>query len=232
MALLLQACGPLRQVQKVESQVPIIGSVGKYQSTLFKKGFQKIGKPRLSQAIAVTFRSMPLLNRTKARYVKYRDAMGLPPLESVMDSSQIAHLKYFQFEISDMVQLVNQLNQENNTDLKTYLQGDTKLVLLSSMSFVATEELALKLEKIEKVYLMSDTTGTLTLYMGGDINDGYAIDPSAMDIFDFQMATFCWKKDKRGHLQIAQILMEGGGCPGNTKADPEKLNKTPDYLKL
>jgi hypothetical protein len=65
-----------------------------------------------------------------------------------------------------------------------------------------------------------------------DAKNGHAIQLSYIDIFDYRTASFCWNKDKRGHLQIAQILLDGGTCPGNTEANPEKLNNIPDYLKL
>ncbi|MCK0160131.1 hypothetical protein [Allomuricauda sp. F6463D] len=231
MALLLQACGPLRQAQKVQSQVPILGSVGLYQTTLFEKGFQKMGEPEFGRPISVAIEPTSFSGNMRSKYDKYREHIGKAPLAKAMDSTQMEDLKYYQLSISDVVSLVGELNKESNSNLKKYLQEDTGLVLLSSMSFVAVAELSMKLDTTEKLYLTTDRTGALVLLIGG-ANSGYPIKQSALEIFDFETSAFCWQKDKRGKLDIAHILMDGGKCPGTTEANPEKLNKTPDYLKL
>jgi len=232
LALMLQACGPLRQMQKVQSQVPILGSIGKHRSSLFEKDFQKMGEPRLDGPISIAIESIPFSGNMKSRYEKYRKHMGMEPLAKTMDSTQIASLAYYELEISDVIHLVEQLNSDKNLNLKKYLQEDVELVLLSSMSFVADEELSQKLGAAEKLYLTTDGTGALVLRIGGGVHEGYVIKQSALEIFDFERANFCWNKDKRGRVKIAQIVLDGGTCPGNTMANPEKLNKTPDYLKL
>lgn len=231
LVLMLQACGPFRQMHKVRSQVSILGSIGKHRSSLFKKDFQKIGEPELTGLISVSLTSVPFSNKTKSRYEKYREYMGMKPLASTMDSVRLEGLSYYNIKIDDVVDLVEDLNQESNSNLKHYLQEDTDLVLLSSMSFVAAEELTIKLEIAEKLYLTADNSGALVLVVG-DIHNGYIIKQSNLEIFDYEVANFCWNLDRRGHLKISHILMDGGNCPGSTESKPEKLNKTPDYLKL
>lgn len=230
MAVLLYACGSLQKMQKVQSQVPILGSIGKHRSSLFKKSFQKVGEPQLNRPISVEFKSVPFSGKSKSRYEKYLENRGMQPLVSTMDSTQSANLIYYQLRISDFVHLVEEFNQEKNTNLKTYLQEDTELVLLSSISFVANKELSKKLDAAEKLYLATNTTGGLVLTIG-EVRDGYTIQQSALEIFDYNTAPFCWNKDKRGQLNIAQILLDDSSCPGNTNVNPKKLDKTPDYLK-
>ena len=92
--------------------------------------------------------------------------------------------------------------------------------------------LSQKLDTAERLYLTTDMSGALILQIGDGEHDGFVIKQSTLEVFDFQRANFCWDKDKRGRIRIAQIVMDGNTCPGNTKANPEKLNKTPDYLKL
>lgn len=231
LALLLQACGPIRQMQKVQSQVPILGCVGKHRSSLFKKDFQKMGEPELDRPISVSFESIAFSNGMKSRYEKYREHTGMQPLAKTMDSTQLENLTYYQLKISDVVHLADELNQDKNSSLTKYLQEDTGLVLLSGMSFVAGEELGQRLKNAEKLFLRTNINGALELVID-DVKNHAPIQISALEIFDFETAAFCWNKDKRGQLNIAHILMDGGNCPGNTEANPEKLNKIPDYLKL
>ncbi|MEQ5791613.1 hypothetical protein J4E06_11160 [Muricauda sp. NFXS6] len=232
LVLMLQACGPLRQMQKVQSQVPILGSVGHYQTTLFEKGFQKVGEPKFGRPISVSIESIPFSGNIRTKYEKYREHIGKAPLAKTIDSVQLKTLSYYHVEITDVVDLVSELNQEKNSNLKTYLQEDMGVVLLSAMSFVADKALSQKLDAAERLFLTTDMSGALVLRIGGGMHDGFVIKQSTLEVFDFQRANFCWDKDKRGRINIAQIVLDGGTCPGNTKANPEKLNKTPDYLKL
>ncbi len=229
---MLQACGPMRQMQKVQSQVPVLGSIGKHQSSLFEKGFQKIGEPELDRAISVAIETVPLSGKMKTRYEKYREQLGKQPLVKIMDSTQIENLSYYKLEITDVVRLVEQLNSDKNSYLKNYLQEDVELVLLSSMSIVVDQTLSQKLDKAEKLFLKTGSDGALFLQISGGAQDGKPIQQSSLEIFDFERGNFCWKLDNRGRINIAQILMDGITCPGSTKANPEKLNRTPDYLKL
>ena len=222
----------MRQMQKVQSQVPVLGSIGKHRSSLFEKGFQKMGEPELERPISVTIETLPLSGKMKVRYEKYREHLGMQPLAKTMDSTQIENLSYYKLEISDVVRLVEQLNSDKNSSLKKYLQEDVELVLLTSMSVVMDQTLSQKLDTAEKLFLKTGSDGALFLQIAGGTQDGKPIKQSSLEIFDFERANFCWKLDKRGRINIAQILMDGVTCPGSTKANPEKLNRTPDYLKL
>lgn len=191
-----------------------------------------MGEPELDRPISVAIEPVPLSGRMKSRYEKYREHAGMQPLAKTMDSTQIDNLSYYKLEISDVVSLVEQLNSDKNSNLKKYLQEDVELVLLSSMSVVADQTLSQKLDTAEKLLLKTGTDGALFLQIAGGIQDGKPIKQSSLEIFDFERSNFCWKLDNRGRVNIAQILMDGITCPGSTKANPEKLNKTPDYLKL
>lgn len=232
LAFVLQSCSPLRQMQQVQSQIPELGSIGKHHSSLWEKGFQKVGEPFLEHPISVAIESIPLSGNMRSKYEKYRGHRGLEPLETSMDSIQLKNLSYYRVEINDLVNLVGELNSAKNTNLKQYLQEDMELVLLSSFSFRADKALSDKLDSAERLYLITDTDGTLTLQIGGGTHHGFILKHSSLEVFDFQRANFCWDKDKRGRINIAQILLDGVTCGGNTKSDPKKLNKTPDYLKL
>ena len=228
---MLQACGPLRQMQKVQSQIPQLGSIGEHRSSLFEKDFQKVGEPILERPISVSLQSIPFSGNLKSRYEKYRVHMGRPPLATTMDSVQLKNLSYYRAEINDLVDLVGELNQDYNSNLSSYLQEDKELVLLSSISFRGDNVLSGKLDSAERLYLTTDRSGTMVLRIGGGIHDGFSIKQSDLEVFDFQKANFCWDKDNKGRSRIAHILMDGGSCPGETEKDPKKLDKTPDYLK-
>jgi len=231
MALLFIACGPMGKIQKVQSQLPLLGSIGKHQSGLFKKSFQKVGEPHLGRPIAVTFESLAFTKSMASRYAKYLEHLGKNPDTVLKDTAQSGPPRYCQLKITDIVHLVEELNRDQNSPQKKYLQEDTDLRIMTHISFMARKEVAIKLEEAEQLYLKTNYGDVLTLYIG-NASRGEAIELSTLEIFDFKTAAFCWQKDKRGQCNIAQILIDGGTCPGATVSDPKKLNKTPNYLKL
>ncbi len=231
MALLLNACESMHKIQKAQYRSPMLGSIGKHQSGLFKKNFQKVGEPYLNRPITVAFESIAFTKRMKSRYTMYREYMGKQPSTIFTDTSKTKPPRYYKLTISNIVSLVEELNQDRNIGLKQYLKEDIDLDLLSQISFMTNKKMAEEMRYAEQLYLKTDNNGILTLYIG-DRRKQRIIKLSALEIFDFETAAFCWQKDKRGQLDIAHILMDGGNCPGNTEANPEKLNKTPDYLKL
>ncbi|WP_431160679.1 hypothetical protein [Flagellimonas beolgyonensis] len=228
LAILLHACGPMRQIQKVESQIPVLGSIGKQQSKLFKKDFQKMGEPILAAPITVSIQSVPLTSGMLAKYKKYREKQGLEPLVVQNDTTKSVMPHYFELTITDAVGFTTQLNHPDNQAVKDYLQEDTDLVLLSKISFKANAEVSERIQSSDYFYLNTDAKGSLSLVAG----DNFTIKMSDLEVFDFETAKFCWKKDKRGRLEIGHILMDGNTCPGTTEANPKKLVRTPDYLKL
>ncbi|GAB4519128.1 MAG: hypothetical protein Tsb004_29980 [Allomuricauda sp.] len=219
------------KIQKVPSQLPLIGSLGKHQSGLFKKNFQKIGEPYLSSPIAVAFESIAFNKSMKFRYSKYREYLGKQPSAILTDTSQTKAPRYYQLKITDLVHLVEELNRDENSSQKKYLQEDTDLRIMTHISFMAPEEMANRLEDAKQFYLKTDNNKVLTLYRR-DASREEVVELSTLEIFDFKTAAFCWQKNKRGQLSIAQILLDGGTCPGATVSNPKTLNKTPDYLKL
>ena len=142
LALLLNACGPLHNLQKVETTIPCLGSVGKSNSTLFTKDFQKAGEPTLNTPLEVSLNAYDFSNTTLAKYKKHQGARGHQPRLENGDSIPTDPKKYYQLRISDLVGLKAQLNSTQNQTLKTYVVDDPSLELLTGISFVAQGEIA------------------------------------------------------------------------------------------
>ncbi|NVN18074.1 hypothetical protein GUA46_06960 [Muricauda sp. HICW] len=231
MVFLFNACGLIRGTQKVKYQLPMLGSIGKHQSSLFKRKFQKVGEPFIDNPVAVTFESVAFDKSAESRYSNYRKNQGKEPATIFTDTTSIDIPRYYQLKISNIVRLVGEMNGDENNGLKKYLQENMDLEIMSHIVFMTDIKSAQQMENADLIYLKTSYDGVLILYVG----NRYGTEPikiSNLEIFDFRTARFCWDKDKRGHINIAQILMDGITCPGSTKANPEKLNRTPDYLKL
>lgn len=229
MALILHACGPLHKMQKVESDIPCIGSIGKHRSKLFKKDFQKVGEPTLNAPLALSIRSVAFSPAMQTRYVKYNQVMGKKPTLDFKDTTQVEY-RYYQMQMSDVVGLSDQLNHSVNNTLRKYVQEDQDLEVLTKVSFLTDAQTEQWIRTADHFFLIQEGESlTLEMHRG---NTASQIKMSSLEVFDFETAHFCWKRDKRGKLQIANILLDGGACPGETEKDPSKLDVTNAYLKL
>ena len=229
MALVLHACGPLHNVQKVESQIPGIGSIGAYRSGLFKKDIQKVGEPVLDRPISVSIQSIGISPSIKAKYAKYLEAQAQEPMVEFQDSTA-AQPRYYQMQITDIVGMTTQLNNEANTTVRQYIQDDQGLQLLTSVSFMVDKQTESKLKAMDQYYLYSQN-GALVLKIGRG-SGTEEIKMASLQTFDFETSGFCWKRNKRGHVEIAHILMDGKSCPGETESNPNKFDPILDYSKL
>ena len=229
MALVLHACSPLHRMQKVESQVPGIGSIGTSRSSLFKKDFLKVGEPLLEAPVSVSVQSVALTASKKAKYAKYLKAQALEPMVELVDTTAVQP-RYYEMQITDMVGMGDQLNNTANKTLRQYLQEDQGLELLTKISFMGDKEMESQI-KIADRYFLESKAGALVLKIGHG-NGAQEIKMASLQIFDFESSSFCWKRNKRGQVEIAHILVDGNGCPGETESDPSKLDPFLDYSKL
>ncbi|TMU55655.1 hypothetical protein [Flagellimonas algicola] len=230
LALLLSACGPMRNLQKVETRIPCLGSVGKSSTTLFTKDFQKAGEPSLDTPLEVSLNVFDFSQSTLSKYRKFKERQGVKATDSLKNSTQAANSKYYKLRVSDLVGLKAQLNAAKNLTLKEYLQDDSDLEVLTGISFVAKGGLDSKLRTAHHFYL-KESRGTLVLeaHNGKQFS---TIEMAGLEIFDFETSQLCWKRNHRGKLEIATITDSGSRCPGDTEKDPNKLDSTKNYLKL
>lgn len=230
LALLINACGPIRNLQKVETRIPCLGSIGKSNSTLFTKDFEKAGEPALNSPLEVSLNVFDFSNATLAKYRKYQEIQGDKNSLTHADSTQMELPKYYQLRISDLVGLSAQLNAARNQTLKAYLQDDVDLGILTGISFVAQGEIDNELRNAEHFFL-KEHRGAIILeaHKGQHFVE---IKMASLEVFDFETSHLCWKLDKRNKLEIAAVLAQGTRCPGETEKDPNKLDTTKSYLKL
>ncbi|WP_422349047.1 hypothetical protein [Flagellimonas sp.] len=230
LAMLLSACGPMRNLQKVETRIPCLGSVGKISTTLFTKDFEKAGEPSLDTPLEVSLNVFDFSQSTLSKYRKFKERQGGKTMEYAEDSTQLAVSKYYKLKVSDLVGLKAQLNAAKNLTLKEYLQDDPELGILTGISFVARGDLDSKLQTAHHFYL-KESRGTLVL----EVHNGKqfsTIEMAGLQVFDFETSQLCWKRNNRGKLEIAAITGSGSRCPGDTEKDPNKLDSTKNYLKL
>nr|WP_299381226.1 hypothetical protein [Allomuricauda sp.] len=230
LAMLLSACSPIRNLQKVEARIPCLGSVGKERTKLLSKNFEKIGEPLLQTSLEVSLNAFEFSKATLGKYTKHQEAQAHNTTPQYADSTSPPPTAYYQLRISDLVELKAQLNANHNETLREYLQDDMELSLLTGISFVTDGVPAQELNSARHFYLKDDA-GALVLVAHNE-HRFVEIPMFNLDVFDFETSHLCWKHNNRSQLEVAAIIPSGSRCPGETKKDPIKLDNTKTYLKL
>lgn len=223
------SCSPLKKWQNVESKTPCLGAIGEPTEDLFTKGFRKVGEPKISTPISVEIQSVPFTKSTFSKYKKYKAYLGEEVYVQFNDSLE-SPPRFFQLRITDFVSLKEDLNQEMNQVMLDYLEDDPGLELLTEISLVSDtsqEPILTKatqahlVQQGERVYLEVKHKGSFT-----------QLETSAMEIFDYKTAGFCWQLNQRNRPEISTILVNGQSCPKGTENKAKKLDDSFSLLKL
>jgi hypothetical protein len=229
LALVVNSCNIVSKLQRVESRIPCIGAVGEDRSTLFKKEFQKVGEPTLSNPIASTLNSRAFDKNSYTKYVNYTQNMGKRPRMAYADSL-VKKPRFYTLAITDLVGLKSALNHEKNNGLKNYMATNSDLQLLHEISFVTTLNLEMAFEEAQHFYI-SETKEGLVLEIHSPMGDT-TLQMRSLDVFDFDTASICWTKSQFGNYEVASFLIDGKSCPDKTEKDPHKLDDVASYLKF
>lgn len=227
--LLLSACTTIKSLQTVDTVIPCIGSVGTTKGGVFSKEFKKVGEPKIFGPIEVSLQSTAFTKSTYQSYQKYRENLGKQVSTAFTDSSAMA-TRFYELHIVDLVGVKQLLNHEKNADLRSYLEDDRSLSMLTGIAFVADPAQKQLLESAQHVSLIRED-GHLTLQVQQGMGHT-EVRMKSLEVFDFETSGFCWQENKRNRPEIAVLTRNGEGCPRGTEKSADKLDETRQYLKL
>lgn len=227
--VLIYSCATITSFRQMESHIPCPGSIGKSNSSLFKKEFAKAGEPVLRIPVGVGLSSHAFDKSTYSKYSAYLKSIGKQTEITYADSHE-KKPRYFVIKITDFVGLKTQFNNDDNGPLRDYMAMDKDLKLLNEVSFVLKPNMLDGIDNAHHYYIKDSKDG-LVLEAHGKLGN-LQIPMSSLEVFDFDMATICWTKNQFGKYKVATFLVDGSSCPGDTEKDPGKLNNEASYLKF
>ena len=207
-----------------------IGTIGKSKQAISTKKFITTSIPQLKHKIRI---HATVLNFNKIRYKRYRKSakkqnsnVDVNYIDSILDKP-----KYVKLEIIDKVQLLQELNEEYNTTLQTYLQNSTlNKLIVDVLAYLDNIDLN-NLSKAEEIYLVNNKPKKYTLELIKSGKSFAMIDLSKTITFGYTTASFCWKKEN-GKVIMVNFLRRGNKCVKSTYKKVSKLEKKVNYLKL
>lgn len=227
---LLFSCTPLRNTQLKKATLPDLGTTGKPGKNLLSTDFYTFGKPSLSKPIAVALKEVPFNRSEFNKFEGYKTARGQETGFVYVDSLPNKPT-YFRLEIIDIIAMQQQLNSNENKEVRAYLAKEEEAGLVTHISFQAASKHAQSLAKAQGIFLTENHHGLLELECVVN-KERQRITLSDLDIFDYKTASFCWELDRYGKEKIATLSIDGTNCPKGTTQKAHKLDNTKTYLKI
>ncbi len=229
LAFVLFSCAPLRNLQDAKLDAPILGAIGKENTSFLNKNFQQIGQPTLAHSVALSVQEIPFTKSTFKEYSVLKTQKGDKPTIVYVDSLPVKP-KYLRLEIKDKIGLLTVLNDDTNSEVRSYLEKDADCRIVSSISLYMPSKEGDELAHAAEVFLGTNYNGSLQIELINGKERQMMILPED-EIFDYSVMGFCWGEDIYGNPRI-ETLNDKGGCPSGTEKSAQKLSDSRSYLKL
>ena len=223
-------CAPLSNIKHDINPPLSLGEIGKSNTSFLHRDMQAVGKPSLSRPIPIQVREVPFVKSAYKKYTELNKMKGQETKVQFVDSLPIKP-KYISLEISDMVALADQLNEEANKGIRSYLAKDAANKILVQVSAMASNTIVDKVLLADGIFLTQDRNNLLGIELVSGSSREFVV-LSEFEVFDYGTGSFCWGLDRYGNERIEVIALNGDSCPKETEPKAYKLDGTKPYLKL
>lgn len=150
----------------------------------------------------------------------------------MMSSDTKSSGKYHLLRIVDTKALVDQLNDDDNRELRKYIMRSSKYRIVTSIIIVYDQSTSKTLEQTANLTLElnTDSIGNASIEAKSDGRTVETLSMSDGTIYAYEFSRICWQKDISGHIAVADILLDrnvwrgdSGACIKGTASDPADL---------
>lgn len=222
----------LNESQTSTTQQVCIGYVGLGKDFILQSNFNTTATPNYKEPIKVSVSKVPF---TKITYKTFNKAKALQAanvninyIDSIPEKPN-----YIRLQIADKVSIVKALNNENNKDVKTYLEHNKTANIITSMSLALNKDDLNAIVSADALFLIEKNTKTyaLQLYKKGVktkliwFNSGV--------VFEYKTSHCCWEGSRPDKIDIVDIVNQYNNCPNKTyKSANTAKNKIKNYYKF
>lgn len=175
--------------------------------------------PRMKNQVRLSFQSKEFNRSTFKKYervfegskasIKYNDSLQQKPT-------------YLTLEIVDDVVYSDMINSQ--PALLEFVEASNDTRVLTAISFVAPA--TVDIDVGHTFFLEADRNNTYRIAYYSENKKVGHFSFNELNVFDYQLSSFCWGLDKRGASKVMDIVEEGKSCDRPLKRSPEKLKKS------
>ncbi|TAI48497.1 hypothetical protein [Flagellimonas allohymeniacidonis] len=219
------------KTKKQESQLvlPELGNVVQTQGDMFYSTVEPAGIPSWP-TLKVELQQMPFNTKSYTTYARLMQRAARINSISYNDSLPYKP-KYVRLQLTDKVALTQMLNSEAHESLREYLTADDAYKLVTGLDLALSESELVVFLNAEAVQLQKDEYGSLKVVLiNGNQQNSFFF--SELQVFDYQLSSFCWGEDVLHRKKIKNLIAEGERCPKGTFLKARKMEKDESYLKF
>ncbi|ALM08807.1 hypothetical protein SB49_14135 [Sediminicola sp. YIK13] len=229
--LLIHSCAPYKaELQKEDITFPELASIVKSKGQFWYANDSQIGVPNWQGPIKLTVQELPFNKVSYREYARYIKKSGKINSIAYLDSLPYKP-KYLQLQLVDRIGFTNILNGEENNYVRNYLENDPDYKLVTSLEVTVKDSDFLLLTNADLVLLEQDAYKKMYLTV---MNKGQKkeLPMSNLEVFGYEVSSFCWGEDRYHHKRIKAILSGGESCPKGTYSKATKVQADQSYLKF
>ncbi|WP_157811753.1 hypothetical protein [Tenacibaculum sp. SZ-18] len=228
LSVLIVSCYTLPQKTKFYQAYNSVdlGVIGEQKKTVRKNGFEVSGIPTYLTPIKLDFSAKSFDKQNFKSYNNFLKTTTKKQIVNFVDSLEFKP-KYFEFKINDKISVVDQIEEKQyNTKVKRYLYYNPELTLITQIKFVANTKIVEQLKQGEAFYLQTkdNNQSHILVYKKGKVIQD--INTSELQVFQYDVASFCWNVDELRGTDIVGLVEEGELCLNKSVRNPiEELEK-------
>jgi len=231
LSVLVTACGTYKSEQQAAKLTfPELGSVVHTKGDLWYASSEQIGKPMWASPLALKVQQLPFNKTSYSTYGRYMANAGKINGVAYVDSLPYKP-KYLRLQLVNKIGATAQLNMNENTNVRAYLENDDAYKLVTRIDITVTDAMMPQFLEANTVHMLEDgqqgkyflltTKGQETKISWADIQ-----------IFDYGLSSFCWGEDRYHNKQIEAILGENEKCPKGTYKKASKVKSEKSFIKI
>jgi len=229
--LILTSCaGYKSKMQKAAITFPEIGSIISTQGKILYTNTEQIGVPVWNKPLNVQVKKMPFNKATYHKYATYMEKASKINSIAYVDSLPYKP-KYVHLQLANKITIATILNNDDNKELKTYLEHAASYKLVTSIQVALTEEMITNFVNAEMLLLEQDSLKNTYLVLVTNAQRKKMLF-SELEVFGYEYASFCWGEDKYHNKKIKNLVVGDKSCPKETYKKAFKVKSDKSYLKF
>lgn len=221
----------VNQRPQIVTKTPVIlGSIGLVQDNMLQKHFESVAVPLFTEPLKLYVQSA---NFTKQSFTAFSKANTTKNSLNIIFNDSLKNIpQYVHLQFLDRVSITDQLNNNENTGVRSYLETKEKAQLVTSVTIAFPEKNIQQIVNAEEVFLIQSSSKKFSIQLKDQEGKTEVIQFSDGVIFAYQLSSFCWKENSKHKLIIGDIISSTESCPTNTYKKASKAVKKDNYFKL
>lgn len=221
-----------KQQQKIAASPLELATIGKTTPNVQINNFEINAIPRLSNKLRLIATVLPFNKSGFKAYTKAAILQGKRDKTIAYIDSLTIKPTFVNFKIADKVTLLNELNKDGNSPVFNYLKNTPNAKIITSISIVFDALLLDEIKQAETMYLSNAKHKKYVLELYKNNKPYKTIDFSTGVTFTYQISSFCWKKNYRNQIKLANIVNHHTDCKNDLFKNYPKIKKKKSSFKF